>query len=164
MMQTFFGTFPLNDYNLYATLTSGPKKPGVKIITTYAITNKRTGRAYVGATKNFFIRWRGHYNGLKRKAHPNDMLQAAYTADPDGFVITIVSHLDTTTNLIEREVEAGAHYDVAALYNYKLGNNWINGHHPLNSSGIKSGGYRPKKTIGKQTKSRWFDGTGMQHA
>lgn len=158
MKQTFFGTFPLNDYSLYASLMSTHKdNPGIKIITTYAIVNKRTGQAYIGATESFLKRWRKHHWGLSTGVHPNDMLQAAYDDEPDAFEIKIISHLDTTTGLIDREVEAGFQYDVTKLYNYKLGNMWINGHCPLRSTGIKSGGYAPKKKSGKLSVTRWFD-------
>jgi group I intron endonuclease len=41
----------------------------------YKLTNKETGRVYVGATKNLESRWDSHFNALIRQDHANYLLQ-----------------------------------------------------------------------------------------
>ena len=74
-------------------------------------------------------------------------------------MIRIIGHYPATTDLLLLEEIAAVPYD-GKLYNYRVGNNYINGWHSRNTSGSKAGGYTPQTKRAPNSKTRWFDGTG----
>jgi group I intron endonuclease len=42
----------------------------------YSITNRATGRVYIGCTNSFSIRWSSHKSALRNNRHANRQLQA----------------------------------------------------------------------------------------
>jgi predicted GIY-YIG superfamily endonuclease len=133
------------------------------LICTYAIVNPATGQAYVGATQDFMKRWSTHCNRLKAGQHPNDRLQSAYAAHRDVLTISIVEKLFTTEGLEEAERDAAKPW-TGQLYNYKVGNRWVEGESTATSTGFLAGGwYKPKTKHSGNTKLRWFDYTAPRY-
>lgn len=169
-MQHYTGTFKFNSRSAYRALFVAKRTAGATPVAgtptvTYAIINTKDGNAYVGSTKNFYGRWGGHLMQLEGGYHSNDMLQNAYNKDGKHFIITIIDHLhgDVDGNILLHKEELAALKYNGRLYNYKVGNSWVDGKCPLNSTGNKCG-YRPLFKRGKNTVSRWYDYTSARRA
>lgn len=61
------------------------------MIEIYLLTHKVTGRQYVGSTVNLKKRFRAHVSALRKGKHENAALQAAWTAAPDCFAVSVVA-------------------------------------------------------------------------
>lgn len=66
----------------------------------YAITNRNTGKQYIGSTKSLDKRWLAHRSCLKKGNHLNKALQTDWTAAPDEFEFVV---LEETNDLTIRE-------------------------------------------------------------
>ena len=83
----------------------------------YRITQKDTGRCYIGSAVNLRSRGRGHLGKLRRGKHENTYLQRAWAKyGEDAFVFEILEEVIDKSDLINRE----QHYiDIAQLrYNH----------------------------------------------
>jgi len=70
----------------------------------YAITNKVTGRRYIGRSIDIGRRWQAHLLGLSRGRHYNIHLQRAWLRYGDqAFVFSVIETVDDPDRLIERE-------------------------------------------------------------
>lgn len=70
----------------------------------YTIANPKGGKAYIGSTKNFAVRWDGHRNELRKGTHGNLHLQRSWNKhNEDTFEFVICEYVDDLKCLIERE-------------------------------------------------------------
>lgn len=71
----------------------------------YKITNKITGKCYVGSTKDFNKRWKRHFKDLREGKHHSIKLQRSYNKyGEDVFVCEVVEEVPYTKDVIlERE-------------------------------------------------------------
>lgn len=146
-------TFKLNHYPLFAHL-----RRQFGVIGIYAIVNTEKGKAYIGSTSNFFSRWYKHFYELKGGYHGCLELQADYTANPDAFEFWLLEAVENTDGLMEREEWVAERFDVASLYNCRIGTRMIKGRY-----GVNANAPRPKrKGIRTQSKPRWYDGQGWR--
>jgi hypothetical protein len=60
----------------------------------YLITNTRTGKVYVGKTKNTGNRWAVHRSELRLGKHSNPDLQLDYSADPNVWHYQIIESIE----------------------------------------------------------------------
>lgn len=61
----------------------------------YLITNTVNQKVYVGSTKDFKVRWRGHRSMLNRNCHFSSHLQSAWNKyGADNFTFTIIEYMD----------------------------------------------------------------------
>jgi group I intron endonuclease len=66
----------------------------------YRITNRKTGRFYIGSTSSFARRWQEHQEQLNTGIHPNFRLQADWRIfGPDAFVFSIIERCDPQDRL-----------------------------------------------------------------
>ncbi len=79
----------------------------------YQILNTRTGRVYIGSSKNVSKRFREHLKALQNGKHINTHLQSSFNKHgEDAFEFKVIEY---TTDLFEREAYYIAEYDL--LYN-----------------------------------------------
>lgn len=70
----------------------------------YEIVNLANGRSYVGSTNNMKKRWFNHINCLRRDAHSNPHLQAAFNKYGEGaFVFCVLEQIGDESILCDRE-------------------------------------------------------------
>lgn len=70
----------------------------------YSITHTETGRCYVGQSSSLGTRWLWHKAALRRRAHPNTMLQRTWDKyGPECFEFVVLEHVTSTSDLCDRE-------------------------------------------------------------
>lgn len=70
----------------------------------YKITNKTTGKIYIGSASNFCVRWSTHYNMLIKNNHENEYLQNAWNKyGKDDFIFEIIEYVEDKNKLLARE-------------------------------------------------------------
>jgi hypothetical protein len=125
------------------------------LIVTYAIEHT-SGAAYVGATADFFLRWRNHAKLLRAGGRKNIELQRLFDVDGiEAFTIRILRQFNDVDGLIDAEVQDSLPFK--NLLNLRIGS-WIVEDFARRAQGPS--GYVPKMKRGPQTKARWYDGTG----
>lgn len=89
----------------------------------YKITNRSSGRFYIGSAIDCQQRWHTHLHLLRRGRHPNPMLMAVFkSAGEAGLAFEVVEVIERLTDLIVAEQR---HIDTAiaaghAIYNIRL--------------------------------------------
>ena len=69
----------------------------IKISGIYRITNKPTGKYYVGLSVNIFDRWASHYNDIKMKKHSSiDLVNLWNISQPEDWVFEIIEYISLT--------------------------------------------------------------------
>ena len=70
----------------------------------YSITNQKSGKVYIGSTKDFEARWRDHRYSLSRGIHGNPHLQASWNKyGEDTFEFGVLEYLDSLDELAKAE-------------------------------------------------------------
>lgn len=70
----------------------------------YTITNRETGRVYVGSAVRLGYRWGNHRSMLRRNRHPSVILQYAWNKyGENAFVFAVVEVVPDKADLIARE-------------------------------------------------------------
>jgi len=71
----------------------------------YKIVNTLNGKSYVGSTKDFQKRWKGHFNDLEKQRHSSIKLQRSYNKHgKDVFVCEIIEEIPYEKDkILERE-------------------------------------------------------------
>jgi len=70
----------------------------------YQITNRETGKRYIGSAVSFKKRWWAHLGALRRGQHRNRHLQRAYDKyGEEAFGFTIFERIEDSSRLIPRE-------------------------------------------------------------
>lgn len=88
----------------------------------YCILNTISGLFYIGSTKNFWARYKCHFNSLKRDKHHSVHLQRSFNKHSKSifqFIVLDVMECDVTS-LLEREQK---YLDFLQPYNNKIGYN-----------------------------------------
>ena len=84
----------------------------------YEIYNIKTGKRYIGSSKNIESRWQSHISGLKRGDHHNYYLQKDYHRyGEDSFVFTVIKIVDSEDLLFEYEDIYIKKFKFSKLYN-----------------------------------------------
>ena len=88
------------------------------IIGIYEIYNIKTGKRYIGSSKDVKQRWNSHLSGLRSGAHHNYYLQKDYHRyGEDSFEFTIVQEIDDESQLFDYEDVYIKKFKFHKLYN-----------------------------------------------
>lgn len=84
----------------------------------YEIYCEKSGKRYIGSSKDVEQRWQSHLSSLRRKAHHNYYLQKAYIRyGEDNFVFTFLEEVYDEELLYEIEEKYIKKYNFNTLFN-----------------------------------------------